>query len=377
MLAAHVVAFGQLLRRAGLDVHTGRLLDAVQALAHVDIGRRADVRHVLRALLVHRREDLALFDRAFDLYFRKRGDRWGRGDLRSLGEARSRVDLRFAVTGLDDESADAEGDTAETRPADRVERRTWSAREAFRQKSFAAYSEAELEDARAALQALRWTPGWRRTRRWTPGRGQALDLRRLVRRSLETGGEIVRRPRKVRTHTSRRLVVIADVSGSMERYSRLLLHFAHALVARRRHVEAFLFSTRLSRITPHLRRAQADEAVSAVGHAVHDWAGGTRIGDALRAFNVTWARRVLGGGAVVLLISDGWDRGDPAELSRELAWLGRSCHRLIWLNPLLGTPGYEPLTRGMQAARPHIDDFLPAHNLASLEGLAEHLNRLA
>jgi uncharacterized protein with von Willebrand factor type A (vWA) domain len=198
-----------------------------------------------------------------------------------------------------------------------------------------------------------------------------------VRRSLETGGEIVRRPRKVRTRTSRRLVVIADVSGSMERYSRLLLHFAHAMAARRRHVEAFLFSTRLSRITPHLRRAQADEAVRSVGHAVHDWAGGTRIGDALRAFNVTWARRVLGGGAVVLLISDGWDRGDPAELARELAWLSRSCHRLIWLNPLLGTPGYEPLTRGMQAARPHIDDFLPAHNLASLEALAEHLNRLA
>lgn len=202
-----------------------------------------------------------------------------------------------------------------------------------------------------------------------------LDLRRLMRRSLATGGELVERPHRVRSRRPRRLVVIADISGSMERYSRVLLQFAHALVARGRHVEAFLFSTRLSRVTRQLRRTDADAAVRAVGAAVQDWAGGTRIGDALRAFNVTWARRVLRG-AVVLLVSDGWDRGDPETLARELAWLHRSCHRLIWLNPLLGSPEYEPLTRGMVAARPHIDDFLPAHNLDSMAALARHLNSI-
>jgi uncharacterized protein with von Willebrand factor type A (vWA) domain len=374
VIAAQILTFGHLLRRAGLAVHTGRLLDSVEALTHVELGRRADVKAALRTLLVHRREDLVTFDRAFDLYFRARHEPWGRADLRSLGETRSRVDLRFAVPGLDDESAEA--GAAPDEPRDRrVERRTWSAREAFRQKSFAAYTESEIADARAALRALEWSPGLRRTRRFTPGRSPALDVRRLIRRSLATGGEPVERPRRVRTRRPRRLVVIADISGSMERYSRMLLHFAHALVARRRHVEAFLFSTRLSRITRQLRQADADAAARAVGHAVHDWAGGTRIGDALRAFNVTWARRVLGG-AVVLLVSDGWDRGEPRDLARELAWLHRSCHRLIWLNPLLGTAGYEPLTRGMVAARPHIDDFLPAHNLASMEALAERLNSL-
>jgi uncharacterized protein with von Willebrand factor type A (vWA) domain len=325
-------------------------------------------------MLVHRHEDLPVFDRAFDLFWKRRGEPWGRADLRSLGEARSRVELRFAVPGGDTGLAGAADAGREAPPV--VARRTWSAREAFRQKSFAAYSEEEIREAAAAMAALRWTPGRRRTRRWMPGTGPSLDLRRVLRRNLSTGGEVLRLPRRVRRERVRPLVVLADISGSMERYSRMLLHFVHALVADRRRVEAFLFATRLSRITPQLRRESPDAAVRAVSRAVQDWAGGTRIGDALRAFNVTWARRVLSGGAVVLLVSDGWDRGDPQRLSAEMAHLHRSCHRLIWLNPLLGDPEYEPLTRGMQAARPHVDDFLPVHNLSSIEALAERLNAI-
>lgn len=376
MLATNLLIFGRLLRRAGLDVHAGRVRDAAEALTLVGVTRRVDVRAALRTLLVHRHEDLPVFDRAFDLFWARRGEPWGRGDLRSLGEARSRVELRFATPGAGDLDAGAGVTGDEAGPPAVAAQRTWSAREAFRQKSFAAYTEEELRDAAAAMAVLRWDPGRRRTRRWVAGGGAAVDLRRLLRRNLATGGEMLTLPRRVRRERVRPLIVIADISGSMERYSRMLLHFAHAVVGRRRRVEAFLFATRLSRITPLLRHEDPDAAVRAVGRAVQDWSGGTRIGDAMRTFNVRWGRRVLAGGAVVLVISDGWDRGEPAMLAAEMARLQRSCHRLIWLNPLLGTPGYEPLTRGMRAARPYVDDFLPAHNLASLEALAGRLNQL-
>jgi uncharacterized protein with von Willebrand factor type A (vWA) domain len=171
----------------------------------------------------------------------------------------------------------------------------------------------------------------------------------------------------------RPLVVICDISGSMERYSRILLQFVHTITAGYTHVESFVFGTRLTRITRQLRHRDIDEAVESVTRQVVDWSGGTRIGEAVREFNFRWGRRVLGRGPVVLLISDGWDRGDPEMLSREMDRLQRSCHRLIWLNPLLGSPGYEPLTLGMQAALPYVDDFLPVHNLVSLEQLGAKL----
>ena len=374
MLAWNLLLFGRLLRRTGVEVHAGRLRDATHALTLLGLARRGDVRHALRTLLIHRHEDLPVFDRAFDLFWRRRGEAWGRGDLRSLGEGRSRVELRFAVNTEADAGLGSGERDADDLPA--ATRRTWSAREALRHKDFAAYSDAEIRDATAAIAALRWHPGWRRTRRWTSGEGVAVDMRRLLHHRLRAGGELVEIPRRSRRRRPRPIVVIADISGSMERYSRMLLHFTHALVRHRHHVEAFLFATRLTRITAQLRADSADDAVAAVGRAAPDWAGGTRIGDALRAFNISWGRRVLAGGAIVLIVSDGWDRGEPAVLAREMAHLQRSCHRLIWLNPLLGLPDYEPLTRGMRAARPLVDDFMPAHNLASLEGLAAHLNAL-
>jgi uncharacterized protein with von Willebrand factor type A (vWA) domain len=208
-----------------------------------------------------------------------------------------------------------------------------------------------------------------------PGRGAAPDLRRALRRTLRSGGELITIPRRTRATRPRPIVVVCDVSGSMERYTRMLLHFIHAIARNRQHVEAFLFATRLTRITRQMRTDRVDAAVSAVANAVDDWAGGTRIGDALREFNLRWARRVLTRGPVVLIISDGWDRGDPERLAAEMARLQRSCYRLVWVNPLLGAANYEPLTRGIQAALPYIDDFLPAHNLASLEALADHLGQ--
>lgn len=372
-LLANLVLFGRVLRRAGLDVHTGRLMDAARALVFVDLGRRGDVYQALAALLVHRHEDLAVFARAFDAFWRKRGAVWGRSDLRALGEGRSGIKLQFTMPGSGD---DGEGVTPSRQDDSRVPRPTWSAREALRRKNFSSYTEDEIAEATAAMADLRWDPGQRRTRRWTRGAGPSLDVRAALRHAGRSGGELMVLPHRARRRRPRPLVVIADVSGSMERYTRMLLRFVHALARRRERIEAFLFATRVTRITRDLRRDRADDAVAAVARRVQDWAGGTRIGDALREVNRHWARRVLGRGPVVLIISDGWDRGDPALLSAEIARLQRCCHRLIWLNPLLGSADYEPLTRGMRAARPFVDDFLPAHNLASVERLAAYLDGL-
>jgi uncharacterized protein with von Willebrand factor type A (vWA) domain len=251
----------------------------------------------------------------------------------------------------------------------------WSDAEALSTRDFAEFSESELAAAREAIERLEWQPGLRRTRRWVAGRGSRLDLRRALARSVRTGGDMVRLPRRVRPMRPRPIVQLCDVSGSLEVYARLLVHFAHLLTRRHRRVEAFLFSTRLTRITRQLRASRIGDAVQAVSKAVPDWSGGTRIGASLQEFERRWGRRALARGPVVLLVSDGWDRGDPDVLAAAVARLQRSCHRLIWLNPLIGTQDYQPLTRGLVAALPHVDRFLPARTLRDLRDLAVALER--
>jgi uncharacterized protein with von Willebrand factor type A (vWA) domain len=375
----NLVHFGRLLRALGVDIHAGRMLDVAGALPHVDIGRRSDVYFTLRTLLIHRQQDLAAFDEAFRVFWRPPAGDWSTADLRALGEQR-----RFGAPHVDTSGGGpaAAGEGPPGTPVDAVEAMSYGSQEILRGKDFGQFTEDEIAQARAMIASLRWDPGLRRTRRWAPGHGGALDLRRVVRRNIRYGGEPVSLPTRDRTLKPRPLVLISDVSGSMERYARMLLHFIYSLAGgngrpgRPVRVEAFLFATRLTRITHALRDSGTAGAVPGIPRRVPDWGGGTRIGEALRTFNVRWGRRVLGHGPVVLLISDGWDRGEPDMLHREMARLQRSCHRLIWLNPLLGSPDYQPLTRGMQAALPFVDDFLPVHNLASLEALAQHLNRL-
>jgi uncharacterized protein with von Willebrand factor type A (vWA) domain len=253
----------------------------------------------------------------------------------------------------------------------------WSEAGGIANKDFAAFTADEIALGRAALDRLRWEPGERRTRRWVAGRGRRVDLRRAIARSLRTGGDIVSIPRRARRTRPRTLIVLCDVSGSMERYSRMLVHFAHSLMRKHRHVEVFLFSTQLTRVTLDVRAKRLDAAVANVSRAVPDWSGGTKIGEALAQFHQRWARRVLHRGPVVLLISDGWDRGEPSVLRDQIARLQRSSHRLVWLNPLIGTVDYAPLTRGLQAALPFVDDFLPARTLNDLSDLALHLNALS
>ena len=369
--AANILLFGRLLRRAGLPVHHTRLLDAIRALQWTSIGKREDVQATLRALLVHRHEDLARFDAAFALFFRDHARGGSHLALFSLGE-RARVVARplpGAATAVEFEGVDGHDDGDSTR---RVS--AYSATGVARTKDFADFSAAELEEARQLLTQLPWRLGRRRTRRWERASGPSVDLRPLLRRSL-TRGELLELPYRRRRHAPRPLVFIGDVSGSMERYSRVLMHFVYGLAHHVRHVESFVLATTLTRITHRVARRGTEGAVSQVMHDVSDWGGGTRIGESLRSFNTRWARRVMRHGPVVLLVSDGWDRGAPDVLARELARVKRSCHRLMWLNPLLGSPSYEPLTRGMQAALPLVDDFLPVHNLESLERLAALLKQ--
>ena len=373
-LLDNLLIFGRLLRRAGVDVHRGRLLDVVDALGHVNLGERGEVYHACRALLVHRHEQIALFDVAFASFWREHDGREAR-HAPQPGESRASVvvfedDLARVSEAL---RRDASDDDA---PATRGGLKTWSDLGGLANKDFAAFTSAETAEAADILSRLVWSPGERRTRRWIRGHGSGIDLRRSIADSVRTGGDVVELRRRTPRLRRRALVLLCDVSGSMERYSRMLLHFAHAVTKRRHRVEAFLFATQLTRITRQLRASRADVALAAVSQSVPDWSGGTRIGGAVREFHQRWSRRVLSGGPVVLLISDGWDRGEPGELRDQIARLQRSCHRLVWLNPLIGTADYAPLTRGLQAALPFVDDFLPVRTLSNLADLAIHLNAL-
>jgi uncharacterized protein with von Willebrand factor type A (vWA) domain len=375
-LLDNLLVFGRVLRRAGIDVHRGRLLDVIEALGHVDLGARDEVYHTCRALLVHRQEQLAIFDRAFTAFWREHHEGKARREPKSDQSRAAAVEIED-VLAPEALKASSEADEAEDHaPTTKGGLKIWSDSGGLADKDFAAFTADELAEAGAALSRLVWNPGERRTRRWVRGHGSRIDLRRAIADSLRTGGDIVSLARRARRVRPRPLVLLCDVSGSMERYSRMLLHFAHAVTRRHDRVEAFLFSTKLTRITRQLQLPRLDDALRAVSRSVPDWSGGTRIGAAVKEFHQRWSRRALHGGPVVLLISDGWDRGDPAELGDQMARLQRSCHRLVWLNPLIGTADYAPLTRGLQAALPFVDDFLPARTLSNLADLAVHLNAL-
>ncbi|MBO9404398.1 MAG: VWA domain-containing protein, partial [Thermomicrobium sp.] len=365
----------------------------VRAIEHIDISRREEFREAARACLVTHKDDLPVFDRLFDLYWRAKpeytdgllqqpdpddlielapeeGEEAEETEGSSIEGARGR---RLDAIEAIEEAEEGEGSETESL-ADAF---SYSPAEILREKDFADFTEDELAQIRRFMQQLTWQIGRRRSRRKVASpKGRFIDPRRTMRRSLQSGGVPLTLARRQTKTKPRQLVVICDVSGSMDRYSRILLQFIYAVENGMAKVEAFVFGTRLTRVTRLLKHQDIDEAMRRVAREVQDWSGGTRIGQSLQSFNQEWARRVLRNGAVVLIISDGWDRGDPQLLAQEMARLQRSCYRLIWLNPLLGSPRYEPLTRGMQAALPYIDDFMPIHNFASLEALAKHLSQI-
>jgi hypothetical protein len=373
-LLRNLVLFGRVLRAAGLKVTATQLADLAAALRYIDIGRRADFKAAARAMLTSRHEHQALFDALFERFWQRPPD----PDAPRLGlepPARKRGPRKALAHVLAGPEPDASERGAEEPSEPQVEKRfTYSAAEVLRHKDFAEMSAEELAEVWRLMRSMRWSPEPRRTRRTAAAsRGAFLDLRRTLRRNLRHGGEPLRLAWRRRKLKKRPLVLLCDISGSMEPYSRVLLQFLYVAANSLGRAEAFAFGTRLTRLTRQLRGSDPDLALQEAAFAVRDWAGGTRIGEALKAFNFEWGRRVPSQGAVVLLVSDGWDRGDVELLEREVERLQRSCHRLIWLNPLLGSPGFEPLTRGLRAALPHVDQFLPVHNLKSLEDLSRAL----
>ncbi len=376
-LLPNLLLFGRVCKTLGMSVTPGRMIDVAHALELVELGRREDVYHAMCALIVTRPRELALFDEAFRTFWRKPTTEWSTLDMRSMGEQRRQKKIQF-LPPPEASPDDSIGPTSSA-PIDQsliAIVPTYSQREALRTKDFSEMSAQELTQAKLLITQLHWGLGVRRTRRLAPGNGSDMDMRTAFRQNMKYAGEpveLITRSRKVKP---RPLVLLCDISGSMERYTRVLLHFLHTLSNSIYQVESFVFSTRLTRITLQLRHKSVDVTMRQVGVDVKDWGGGTRIGDGLHEFNYHWARRVLGRGAVVMIITDGWDRGDPELLRNEMVRLHRNAHRLIWLNPLIGSENYEPLTRGAMAMRPFVDDFLPVRNLSNLATIARALARV-
>jgi uncharacterized protein len=359
--ARMAVGFGRLLRRSGLAVPLGSVLDFARALDAVGLESRTGVYWAGRTTLVRRPEDVVAYNRAFAVFW--------------LGRDSVRVSVPAPpmIVQIEDEDAEPESDeSSESTDGRETIRVRYSATETLRHKDFAASSPAELDETRRLMAGLRLQTAPRRTRRHqrSSRRWGRPDSRRTVRQALRSGGEPMRRAFTEPARRPRRIVVLCDISGSMDAYARSLLRFVHVAVMGRTPVEAFTLGTRLTRITRELTRHDPDAAMAAAASAVEDWSGGTRLGEALGAFNDRYGVRGMARGAVVVILSDGWDRGDPALLGREMARLARVAHRVIWVNPLAASPGYAPLARGMAAALPYVDRLVEGHSLASLEALA-------
>ena len=363
-IVRHVVTFGRVLREVGIEVGPGRVVDAVRGLGAVDLTRQEDVYFTLRQTLVSRHDELELFDRAFTAGF-LRGPAAPPVRQEQERQPATRVARDTLETSNGDDVA-ADGDPLELGA---------SSHELLRERDFAEMTPEEFERARPPMDAIARSRPLRTSRRRSPDpRGDVLDMRRMLRRCLRSGGDPVDQPWKSRKAVPRKLVVLCDISGSMDAYARALLLFLHALVGSGHGVEAFAFGTRLTRLTGNLGTRDPEAALARATEAAIDWGSGTRIGGSLAEFNTVYGRRALSRGAVVVIVSDGWERDDPGLIGREMAKLARAAYAIVWVNPLKGNPEYQPLAGGMRAALPFVDRFLPGHNLRSLEELATILS---
>lgn len=387
VLAENLVQFVRVLRGAGLVIGPASVLDALHALSLIDLAVRDDVRACLRAVLVRRQEDLAIFEQVFQLFFRAHDDL--RAALSLLlpqsPSAQDRADpiaRRVAEAMPNPPTRLPPRKRPQPAPEDQLEldaSETASSLEILRHRDFADMSAAELGEARRLLADLRFALDEVRTRRMQAApRQQAaarVDLRQTLRASLRSGGMALPLCFRMPRLSSPPLVVLCDISGSMNRYTEMLMRFIHTLMRSRKRVQCFLMGTRLSNATRWLRGRDIELALTRCGKQVHDWGGGTRLGACLREFNFQWSRRVLPQGAIVLLISDGLERDPEVDLAAETARLQRSCRRLVWLNPLLGYEGFAPRAKGIVAMLPHVDEFRPVHNLESMRQLADALSQ--
>jgi uncharacterized protein len=352
-LVVHLIRFGRHLRARGVSVAPERSADLLQAAALVGLQDRDDLYLALRAVSLSRPEERLLFDEAFELFF------GGRAPVPPASAAGDPPEVKRSLRPLP-------GLGGPERKEQTLHRTGWSPAERLTRRDFADLSAEELAAVRRLIARMNWEPVVARSRRFTPARRGSPDLRRTLRRRVKQEGPLVPLVYTARRPRPRPLIVLADVSGSMELYTEMLLCFIHAARRRLGRLEAFVFATRLTRVTREMRGASATAALARVVESVQDWSGGTRIGEALRTFNRRWSHRVLRGRPVALVISDGWDRGDPELLREEMARFSRSVHKLVWLNPLAGHEAYQPEVRGMRTVLPYVDQLLPAANLADL-----------
>ncbi len=377
-LYQNIMYFARALRAAGLPIGPGKVLDALEAVRVVGLEDRRDFYWALHAVFVNRHDQEEIFDQAFHIFWRnpqlleKMLSLMLPGFTPPEPEKGEEMNRRLAeALQGDSEGKEKEGETEIELDA----AMTFSAQEMLREMDFEKMSNEEVEQAKKALERLALPLADLPTRRFAPDpRGARVDLRATMRAQLRSGGIISLKHKQRRTRPPP-LVVLCDISGSMSRYSRIFLHFMHAITNDRDRVSTFLFGTRLSNVTRYLRYKDIDVALDKVAQVVEDWSGGTRIGQCLAEFNRSWSRRVLGQGAIVLLITDGLDRDAGAGISQEIERLHKSCRRLIWLNPLLRYEAFAPKSLGMRAILPHVDEFRPVHNLASLDELVKALTR--
>lgn len=377
-LADNIVYFARALRKAGLRVGPASVTDAIEAAITIGVGSREEFHAALSAVFVKRREDQQVFDEAFRLYWRAR-DYISQmmAMMLPVGTRKEQEKQKAGAARLGDAFFDRKPQEPERDEPPEViadARFTVSGNEVLRQMDFAQMSALELAAARKAIESLELPMDRVKQRRYRPARTGRIDPRETMRASLRSGGDLMlprfRAPREVHPP----LVVLVDISGSMSQYSRIFLHFLHMLASRRKRVHVFLFGTRLTNVSRQIANRDPDIAVEACTALVKDWSGGTRIGETLKEFNRLWARRVLGQGAMVLLLTDGLEREGVDLLEHEMDRLHRSCRRLIWLNPLLRFDGFEARAKGVKAMLPHVDEFRAVHNLHSLQGLADSLS---
>ncbi|SDG39683.1 MULTISPECIES: vWA domain-containing protein [Thalassobaculum] len=384
-LIQNIMHFGRTLRAAGLPVGPGKVLDAVEAVQVAGITNRRDFYWTLHAVFVNRRDQREIFDQAFHVFWRNPRllERMlqmilpeFRGDGDEDKEKGQEMNRRLAEALKSENPGGADPQEPEEEEIELDAAMTWSDRELLREMDFEKMTAEEILRAKQVIRDMRLPIAEIKTRRFRPSpHGLRLDLRRTMSATMRSGGdEIALQRRKQRTRRPP-LVVLCDISGSMSRYSRMLLHFMHAITNDRDRVHTFLFGTRLTNVTRYLKHKDVDEALVQVGDVVNDWSGGTRIGHCLHEFNRFWGRRVLTQGAIVVLITDGLDREVGEGLAGEMDRLHKSCRRLIWLNPLLRYDGFAPKSQGVRAILPHVDDFRPVHSLDSLEQLAEAIGR--
>lgn len=370
----NILSLIDLLRRAGLPVSTEQVMDFTRALTLVNIGQREQVYHAARCVLVSRYEHLRLFETLFNAFWRARIEtQHSSGQKAPRAPRHDQQRQPVLVTYMANKAlpTDPEVDVADKSA-------TYSDLEIFQGKDFSQMTPEELDAVKRLIQDMRWQAILRQTRRKVASRsGDGLHMRRVMASAARHGGVPVMLAWQKRKIKQRPIILIADISGSMEKYSRLVLQFFYSMSQSLKNVECFVFGTRLTRVTLQLKLKNIDRAVNDAAREVVDWSGGTRIGESLSTFNRQWSRRVLRRGAIVMIVSDGWERGDVALLDQQMQYLHLRCHRLIWLNPLMGKQGYQPVVEGMAAALTYIDDFLPIHNLHSLSALAEHLNTLS